>query len=366
MKVSIIIPVYNVASYIRDCLLSVLHQTYTDIEIILVNDRTKDESMDVIQRILQEQPSRFPVKIVNHEKNRGLSAARNTGIRESRGDYLYFLDSDDEITTDCIETLINRVGNEYPDIIVGDYLVQGSDDFYPPLRLNTSLIKGKSNVLKAYVKESFYVMAWNKLVKRNFILKHDLFFKEGIIHEDNLWSFQCVVHAGKVAIAKHTTYLYKIRKGSITTLIAQEKEIRDSGTVVREMVHYANRHHLLGNKRVALFMEKEKLRLLYTYRKFANISSTAELYTLISSLPHPSRLRLLQRDLFHRKRLIRDAHYFLPHDCAKQYYPQVPELMTKYAYKGKRNTRTFYRWFFRVLFYSVSGRFPKDFRIPSI
>lgn len=98
MKISIIIPIYNVAEYVSDCLKSVLQQTYKNIEIIIVNDCTEDNSMVIIEGLLKESATSIPYKIINHTRNQGLSVARNTGIKNSTGDYLYFMDSDDEIT----------------------------------------------------------------------------------------------------------------------------------------------------------------------------------------------------------------------------------------------------------------------------
>ena len=362
MKVSIIIPIYNVASYIRRCLLSVLNQTYKDLEVIIINDQTRDNSIEIIQETLKECPPAFPVKILNHTKNKGLSAARNTGIINSTGEYLYFLDSDDEITQECIETLVNTFKTENPEIIIGDYLVQGSNDSYPPLRLNTSVLKKEAHIFKAYGKGKIYVMAWNKLVQREFILKYSLFFKEGVIHEDCLWSFQCICHAKTIAIIKQVTYLYKIRKGSITTLIAQKKELQDSETVLKEMILYAKECGLQNNKYIMSFMEKEKLRLLYTYLRLS--SPTEGLYQRLLSLPHPTRLKILQWGFFSRKKMARDAHYFLPHDRAEQYYIHVPEILLKFYNKEKNGTRKFYAWFLQALICYALGKYPSKFHIP--
>ena len=145
--ISIIIPVYNVAPFIKSCLHSVLNQTYKNIEIIIINDKTTDESISIIKDVLQKEAPSVPIKIIEHAENKGLSSARNTGIKNSRGEYLYFLDSDDEISTDCIETLSNRAKISCADIVIGDYIVQGSSDFFPPLELGTSIIKGNSKII---------------------------------------------------------------------------------------------------------------------------------------------------------------------------------------------------------------------------
>lgn len=102
-KVSIIIPVYNVEKYIRQCLESVINQTYKNIEIIVINDGTKDGSMKIVEEYLEDKR----IKIIN-KNNGGLSSARNKGIEEATGEYIYFLDSDDWIEKDTIEVLVKN------------------------------------------------------------------------------------------------------------------------------------------------------------------------------------------------------------------------------------------------------------------
>ena len=107
MKVSIIIPIYKVEQFIEDCLRSVYNQSYKNLEIILVDDCTPDDSMLIARNFVskKELPKGMEIKFLSHKKNRGLSAARNTGIDAATGDYIYFLDSDDELSPDCISLL---------------------------------------------------------------------------------------------------------------------------------------------------------------------------------------------------------------------------------------------------------------------
>ena len=134
MKVSIIIPVYNVAPYIQRCIESVQAQTYKDIECLLIDDCSTDESITIVEKIISECKDSSCFSIIHHNTNQGLSAARNTGIIASTGEYIYFLDSDDSITSDCIELLVH-LAVKYPE---ADYVqgntVQGSND----------LMKGKN------------------------------------------------------------------------------------------------------------------------------------------------------------------------------------------------------------------------------
>lgn len=106
VKVSIIIPVYQVSAYIERCIRSVLNQTYKEIECIIVNDATQDDSIEKCQQLIENYRGEIRFKIVNHNANRGLSAARNTGIDAASESYIFYLDGDDEISSDCIEKLV--------------------------------------------------------------------------------------------------------------------------------------------------------------------------------------------------------------------------------------------------------------------
>lgn len=215
MKVSIIIPVYNVSKYIERCLLSVLNQTWQDLEIIVVNDCTPDDSMEIAEQVLLSHRHEKVVKYLSHDKNRGLSAARNTGIVAAEGEYLYFLDSDDYIPEYGIELLVNSALLECPDFVIGNYEVTGNNRWAPPLSLTTGVYESNATIFANYVHEKWYVMAWNKLVNRSFLIHNELFFQEGIIHEDDLWSFKLACTARKMSVVNSTTYFYFMQPNSI-------------------------------------------------------------------------------------------------------------------------------------------------------
>ena len=180
MKVSIIIPVYNVSKYIERCLKSVLGQTWKDLEIILVDDCTPDDSMDIVRGILETSSRSDIVTILKHEKNRGLSAARNTGIRQATGNYLYFLDSDDYLPANGIELLADAAIQYDVDFVIGNYEITGSPRWTPPLLLDTCLLVNNKEILSAYSKDKWYVMAWNKLIRKSFVNDSSLFFRKGL------------------------------------------------------------------------------------------------------------------------------------------------------------------------------------------
>ena len=121
MKVSIIIPVYNVAPYIKDCLMSVMRQTYAGlVECIVVDDCGTDESIAVAERLIAEYKGPIRFEILHHDHRRGLSAARNTGMHKATGEYIFFIDSDDEITEDCLEKMMAVVeADPKAEVVIG-------------------------------------------------------------------------------------------------------------------------------------------------------------------------------------------------------------------------------------------------------
>ena len=220
MKVSIIIPVYNVAPYIEDCLRSVMRQTYKGaMECIIVDDCGADDSMAIVERMVSLYEGAICFVILHHTHNRGLSAARNTGTEAAKGDYIYYLDSDDEITDDCIEKLLAKI-SEYPDL----EMVQG----------NGLTILSKKNVKIQYkkrinshatnndeVRKCFHQLGhrtlavWNKLIRRDFIINNNLLCKEGVVSEDILWSFLLIKYLNRAYFIDDVTYHYRMRSDSI-------------------------------------------------------------------------------------------------------------------------------------------------------
>jgi glycosyltransferase involved in cell wall biosynthesis len=248
VKVSIIIPTYNVECYIEECLLSVLNQTYSNFEILLVNDCTPDNSMEVVHRVINNHARGSQIQILEHNHNKGLSAARNTGVKASTGDYLFFLDSDDEITYSAIESLVLSIEGfqgEGVDFAIGGVQVIGSS-LYSPLLSNRKLHSNR-DIFTDFVLRKWNVMACNKLINKEFFLKNSMWFKEGLLHEDELFSFRLAVCANTMSAVYEETYIYKCRlEGSITSSV-KIKNIQDlilifseNYSLVKQMYSFKN------------------------------------------------------------------------------------------------------------------------------
>lgn len=244
MKVSIIIPIYNVSEYIVRCVDSVINQSYQNIECILVDDCSPDNSMELIKQRLKLYEGMCDFKIIHHNQNKGLSAARNTGTHAATGEYIYYLDSDDEITPDCIATLVN-LAEKYSDV----EMVQGNMQLIPkPAGKNDwwdLLYKNFPEYVNsnAWIKKHFYDIsqktiptnACNKLIKRDFIFAHNLFFKEGIIHEDEMWMFWVVKKMKTIVFTTKYTYIAWRREGSIMRSGNNYKSIQSELIIVQEV-----------------------------------------------------------------------------------------------------------------------------------
>lgn len=228
--VSVIVPIYNVESYLEECLYSIANQSYQDIEIICVNDCTLDNSIAIVKKFVRKD-SRF--RLVCHQENKGLGGARNTGIEAARGEYLLFVDSDDAIAPDMIEALLS-------DITVNDSDVSvcGALEFYPDgLCIKNSAFHYRKFV-SSFCKEikttqdrldltDMWPSAWNKLFKKSIIQKYHLRFPEKMLYEDHTFYYSYFLHVSTYSYINRPLYYYrKARPGSITSNITgRETEI---------------------------------------------------------------------------------------------------------------------------------------------
>ena len=227
-KVSIIIPVYNKEDYIEHCVCSVMNQTYRCLEVILIDDCSPDGSMNVAKRVIADSENSKDLEFVflRHEENLGLSEARNTGIRAASGDYLFFLDSDDALTPSSISLMMEQV-RMHPGVeLVQGYTVSVPDDIYYHTEELNYMGYRESNLLYVYEMNrmrNFPITAWNKLLNRNFVVRNNLFFMEGIIHEDLHWIFYVARCVSRFSYIPETTYMRYYTPNSImTNLIPQE------------------------------------------------------------------------------------------------------------------------------------------------
>lgn len=246
-NISIIIPIYKVSAYIADCLRSVYEQTYPHLEVILVNDATPDDSMEQAAPWIEKMQERgYTVQVVNHPENKGLSAARNTGIKAATTEWVYFLDSDDELTPQCIEWMVEQVElHPSVDFVIGGVKVVGADWKYP--LTCRAFVDTNQEILQDYTAAKWYVMAVNHLYRKSYLLQHELFFREGILHEDELYSFQVATTARAMATVYEETYIYKVRSAGSITSQRKLKNYEDMLTINAIRYDYMLQQYRSGN-----------------------------------------------------------------------------------------------------------------------
>ena len=230
-KISVIIPVYNVEKYLGWCLDSVIHQTLQDIEIICVNDGSTDNSLKILEDYAKRDNR---IKIIN-KSNEGLGAARNSGIRISNGDYLYYLDSDDWISLDCLEKLYNQITEDKADVcIMGAKLYDDVNHCYLPRNnfYNLSMYKNRLNRVCNYkeIKNTVFrrFEAMFKLQNRDFVINNNLYFPQGCYFEDVVPHIKTMVLANRITFLNENLYYFRQnRAGSLMDLAKKEKRVFD-------------------------------------------------------------------------------------------------------------------------------------------
>ena len=240
-RVSIIIPVYNVEQYVEECLRSVANQTMTEgIECIIVDDCGPDNSAAIANQFIDSYKGDIRFTFIQREKNGGLSAARNTGIEAATGEYVYFLDSDDTIVPECMKLmygLVEKYGNV--DLVQGSFYESEEEKKTISQYKLPEYTEDKRQIKTFLLKfEGDIIPAQSRLVRREFLLKHNLFFRNGIIHEDNYWTFFLAKHVNSMAFCPARTYYHRYNPTSITGNINVAKEAIAYETIIKELSQY--------------------------------------------------------------------------------------------------------------------------------
>lgn len=211
-KISIIVPIFNVEKYLDKCVASIINQTYTNLEIILVDDGSPDNCPKICDK-WAETDNR--IKVI-HKSNGGLSDARNAGLSVATGEYIAFVDSDDYIETDMYEKLLSVIINTSSDISVCNLRhVHDNASITPCNTINTELITEYTTeeAMSALIDDKIRQVVWNKLYKTEII--KDIMFDVGKYHEDEFWSYKAIGAAKKIATIDYTGYNYLQRSDSI-------------------------------------------------------------------------------------------------------------------------------------------------------
>lgn len=241
--ISVIIPVYNAEKYLRRCYRSLLRQTFQEFEILFVDDSSTDRSVEILTRIAAEDSR---VQLIRNRENLGLGPARDRGVKEARGEYILFLDADDYLTDDALETLCDAVLQDEADITVfqARHLHRFSQRIYPefPDRINGSGRDFLPAFLMTRTPHPIFPNVenyeWNKLIRRNLIIRNEIrHLPDPLLGEDFYFTTQLLMYADKVVCLPKTLYCYERRNaGSLTA----RSDLRFFATCFRPIVEVRN------------------------------------------------------------------------------------------------------------------------------
>lgn len=215
--ISVIIPIYNVEQYLEECLISVANQTYQNIEVIMINDGSTDGSEKICKKWEKQKDFRYIFKL-----NEGLGPTRNLGVEVAKGEYVTFLDSDDFLSKDAIQELVNCLENKnYPEVIMTssyyelDNITNIINQIQQRESFETDCIEKDNEVIKRRLLLNGFCMAWGKLYNREFLIRDEIKMPP-IPHEDNAVFPQVIFGAERIGICNTPIYYYRVnRKGSI-------------------------------------------------------------------------------------------------------------------------------------------------------
>lgn len=233
MKVSIILPVYNVEKYIRRCIESLIHQTHRDLEIIFVNDATPDNSMQIVQEYADKDDR---IIFVNNSRNMGPMMSRENGYRIATGDFIMFADSDDYMPLDAVEILLKEIIVTDADIVSGGYIYKRNDGIEETHTFTLPYGNDPKAVYHALLEEKFVHALWGKIYNSRLFLDYEyITFDKATNGEDACLFYQIVQNTKNIVTIENIVYYYAQNAGSATQIKLSLKRIEDilKGNTIR-------------------------------------------------------------------------------------------------------------------------------------
>lgn len=261
VKVSIGVPVYNVEEYLRQCLNSIMEQTFTDFEVIMVDDGSTDNSFSICQEYVAKD-NRF--KLI-HQENKGLAGARNTCIKNMHGEYITWIDSDDKVKPDYLEKLLQVQEETDAQIIncVRHDIKNGIEYYYDYTPLYKDLkrieLSGR-DALRGVLFDRYSIIAlWGTLIDRK--LYKGWFCSQGVKFEDADNKFKLYLRTNKVVLVPEQLYGYRQRNGSIMGNAIRQKTFLEELKVTKDLIHFIEKY-IYYMEVANIDVEEEHLRIL--------------------------------------------------------------------------------------------------------
>lgn len=266
--ISVIVPVYNMEKYLDECVASILGQTYSNFELILIDDGSKDSSAALIDTWAKKDDRVIAI----HNQNEGVSVARNTGIDIARGEYLVFVDSDDYVAPEYIEVLVQAAKDANADMAMCGMYALFRDVFFRATSMPgvTQIFSPQKYMESFYINTGFFSVAWNKIYKKQ--LFDTVRFLEGRLNEDTIIMPQLIAKANKVAYVAEPLYFYRQRQGSIMHAEKREQIVLNLLNIYEELIQLHEQ-----KKEMHLCRLAQKVYLNKSFEYFSDMRQTNRL-----------------------------------------------------------------------------------------
>lgn len=284
LLISVIVPVYNVEKYLDRCIDSIVKQTYKNLEIILVDDGATDTCPEMCD-LWKNKDDR--IRVI-HKENGGLSSARNEGLKHAKGEYVIFIDSDDWIENDFLEKLYEEAKLYNLDIVCGGYKTFFSDNHLEEKRrkeelINLGVVKGRDFLLAQLESNDYRMEVWDDLYRRDFLLENNLFFIEGVLHEDEEYTPRALLAAKRVKLVNVCGYMYRKRENSIMTSKVSLNHVNSFEYILSVFINGFERASIKSEKKIYSRLCSNMF-YLYT-RKLSEADVDINKYKYFKSLP---------------------------------------------------------------------------------
>ncbi|WP_272691866.1 glycosyltransferase family 2 protein [Providencia sp. PROV143] len=266
-KISVIVPVYNAEEYIENSIISLMEQTLDETQFIIINDGSTDNSLQLINKIVENYPKRKQDTIIIDRKNKGVSSTRAEGLSLATGEYVIHFDSDDWAEHDMLELLYLEAKRYNSDIVICDYYINnGSDQTY----INQSTEENNIQCIKNILSGKLHGASWNKLINRKLILENNIDYIENIDYlEDVLFNIKALCFSKSITYINKAFYHYNLKnESSITSSINSKKIVHINESIkLIKLFLIENNLNEIANNELNIFKLNQKIWFIYSQEK---------------------------------------------------------------------------------------------------
>ena len=307
VKISVIIPVYNTEKFLERCLNSVLNQTLRDIEIIVVNDGSRDNSLEIIKKF-KENDNRI---VLLDEQNGGSSFARNKGLEVSKGKYFYFIDSDDYLEENTMfEEVYNKCEKDNLDMVVFDYYNDFGNrkECVKNIEVSDGILINKEDYIKDLIKNRCGISIWGKLVKKDIFIENNIKFPENIfMGEDLLTSLKLVFFSKKIGKLNKAFYNYVQHENQGTKILKKEKAYEDLFYLYMEIESFLKKQNIFFNYKDVFYSRIFQMCRSILKNKYKNV----KIYNRLKKYLLENKKEIFNSSEYKRQKLIKKLRFHL-------------------------------------------------------